>query len=737
MWPDSGYEGWFLVEDAVFEHAVDYVAASAREADDSGVVVLALFAFALVVGDGRRVFGGRDEQGLPQRVPEAFVAPSGGSLALDAGAGLAGDRSDAGVGGQVGRAFEVGDVADDVPAYQDFMKQIVDQGIYIQWYDSATYPGGGVGYQDMFNGSNSPYVQDTDKGKISDSIFLNYWFSGNMLKDSAAHAESFGIDPKYAVFAGIESGQKKFDSIGSNAGYMNVNLDDTGKPYVSLAALGADFVSRELGDDKKVYPKYQNQVFDRERRLWTGSSTGEKGTTDIADNYIDDGTSNDGWKGFASQIAECSVVGGSMFSTSFNTGHGLEWRDGGERTIDQQWGNINLQDILPTWQWWIDADSDPLQADFDYGKDYEAVPRFKYTKVGGYEGGDSLVLSGKLSNDNTIRLYKTDLDVAAGSKIDLTYNRLNSDDSKLQLGLILADDPETVVPVDVTDGSAGNGWKTASVDLSQYAGKKIATLGLIVKWNLADYSTIKNYLLYLDNTFLGGRYDDTLYVKHLPAKTGTLKLYAVGADGSRSLATEAPLNEAAAVSDVKVEPGKDGNVKVSWTNPQVSGEKTVTVKSDTGSWRYAAKPHSQTVKVAADKSKVTIANAPVDSSRYVVNVDNAGGTTATATGAFADAAIEPYPACSVIWNGDNVTLARPETQDWRYLYMTEKWIGENGKQQQENQLGASYTYSQNTPPITGIIRGRTTPASYTRSIPPPVMNCGCRSRITAATRPIR
>lgn len=737
MWPDSGYEGWFLVEDAVFEHAVDHVAAPTREADDSGVVVLALFAFALVVGDGRRVFGGRDEQGLPQRVPEAFVAPSGGSLALDAGAGLAGGRSDAGVGGQVGRAFEVGDVADDVPAYQDFMKQIVDQGIYIQWYDSATYPGGGVGYQDMFNGSNSPYVQDTDKGKISDSIFLNYWFSGNMLEDSAAHAESFGIDPKYAVFAGIESGQKKFDSIGSNAGYMNVNLDDTGKPYVSLAALGTDFVSRELGDDKKVYPKYQNQVFDRERRLWTGSSTGEKGTTDIADNYIDDGTSNDGWKGFASQIAECSVVGGSMFSTSFNTGHGLEWRDGGERTSDQQWGNINLQDILPTWQWWIDADSDPLQADFDYGKDYEAVPRFKCTKVGGYEGGDSLVLSGKLSNDNTIRLYKTDLDVAAGSKVDLTYNKLNSDDSKLQLGLILADDPETVVPVDVTDGSAGNGWKTASVDLSQYAGKKIATLGLIVKWNLADYSTIKNYLLYLDNTFLGGRYDDTLYVKHLPAKTGTLKLYAVGADGSRSLATEAPLNEAAAVSDVKVEPGKDGNVKVSWTNPQVSGEKTVTVKSDTGSWRYAAKPYSQTVKVAADKSKVTIANAPVDSSRYVVNVDNAGGTTATATGAFADAAIEPYPACSVIWNGDNVTLARPETQDWRYLYMTEKWIGENGKQQQENQLGASYTYSQNTPPITGIIRGRTTPASYTRSIPPPVMNCGCRSRITAATRPIR
>ena len=113
MWPGSGYEGWFLVEGSVFGHAVDHVASAAGEADDGGVVVFALFAFALVVGDRGRVFGGRDERGLPQRVPEAFVAPSGGSLALDAGAGLAGGRSDAGVGGQVGRAFEVGDVAAD------------------------------------------------------------------------------------------------------------------------------------------------------------------------------------------------------------------------------------------------------------------------------------------------------------------------------------------------------------------------------------------------------------------------------------------------------------------------------------------------------------------------------------------------------------------------------------------------------------------------------------------------
>ncbi|RSX57243.1 endo-beta-N-acetylglucosaminidase [Bifidobacterium samirii] len=653
--------------------------------------------------------------------------------------------------------------ADDVAAYQDFMKQIADQGIYVQWYDSASYQNGAVDYQNMFNAVNSPWVQDGAKGKVSDSIFLNYWYNGDMLKDSAAHAANLGLDAKTSVFAGIEAGQQKFDGISKNADYMNVNLDADGKPYVSLAALGTDFVSHELGDQKKIYPQYQNEVFDRERRLWTGSSTGEQGTSDIADDYIDDGTGDDGWKGFASQIAERSVVGGPVFSTSFNTGHGLEWRDAGKQTSDQQWGNINLQDILPTWQWWIEADSDPLGADFDYGEDYVAAPRFTYTKVGAYEGGDSLVLSGRLSSDNTMRLYKTDLDVKDGTKVDLTYNKLKSDDSELQLALIFADDTKAVVPVSVADGSATDGWKTVTADLSEYAGKKIATLGLIVKagadpiddyqinigkltvsdgaaytpavptgfkverayadsdeltvkWDLADYSTTKNYLLYLDDTFLGGRYDDTLYVKHLPAKTGTLRLYAVGADGSRSLAAEAQLDEAAAVSDVKVEPGKDGSIKVSWTNPQVSGEKTVTVKSDTGSWRYASTPFSTTVKVAADRTEVTIADAPVDGSRYVLTIDNAGGAVATKAGAFADATIEPYPTCSVTWNGDDVTLVRPDTQDWRYLYMTERWTDENGERQSK-ELGATYTYSQNTPPITGIIRGRTTPGSYVRNIP--------------------
>ena len=107
---------WFLVEGSVFEHAVDHVAAPTREADDGGVVVFALFRVCACNRPRRRVFGGCDERGLPQRVLEAFVAPPGGPFAFDAGAGLAGDGRYARVGGQMGGRFEVGDVAADARA---------------------------------------------------------------------------------------------------------------------------------------------------------------------------------------------------------------------------------------------------------------------------------------------------------------------------------------------------------------------------------------------------------------------------------------------------------------------------------------------------------------------------------------------------------------------------------------------------------------------------------------------
>lgn len=90
---------------------------------------------------------------------------------------------------------EEGIPSTDVPKYKEFMKQMRDQGIYIQWYDSVTAPRGRVSYQNEFNDANSSFVKDTKLGQVSDSIFLNYWWSKDKLTNSANLAKSLSLNP--------------------------------------------------------------------------------------------------------------------------------------------------------------------------------------------------------------------------------------------------------------------------------------------------------------------------------------------------------------------------------------------------------------------------------------------------------------------------------------------------------------------------------------------------------------
>src|SRR5690606_585003 len=96
---------------AVAEHGEEHVAAAAGQADEGGVVFLALGSLAVVVGPAGGVVQG-GEGGQEERPFELAVAGAGGVFALDRAAGGAGDGGDPGVGGEVAGALEGGGVAD-------------------------------------------------------------------------------------------------------------------------------------------------------------------------------------------------------------------------------------------------------------------------------------------------------------------------------------------------------------------------------------------------------------------------------------------------------------------------------------------------------------------------------------------------------------------------------------------------------------------------------------------------
>ena len=418
----------------------------------------------------------------------------------------------------------------DVALYKKFMKQMRDAGLYIQWYDAITDTSGRLSYQNEFNSANDSYFYEDDETvapvgtQYADSIFLNYWWNNTKLTNSANLATSLGLNPLDIVYAGIEAGGDRW---GQNYDLRN-NLGEDGQPMNSIASLGSEFVHDGLDEDldngandniamRREKDEFQWMTFERERRWWSGpfqdpskASSSADRSTYPQNEEIGVGTrENQNFDGVAAYITERSVINGDSFVTNFNTGHGLEYMVDGELSSNAEWSNIIIQDILPTWQWWVETDSqNPLSVDFDYGTKYKKnydngkedvlgkEGSFDFDLIGAYNGGSSLVLYGNVDAENFLHLYKTDLDVNESSKMDITFKKTSDDDAALKLGVIFENSPETVVEFDIANSAdKSDNWVTSTVDLSEYAGEKIAAFGLVVDGQPLDVNSGKLLVL--------------------------------------------------------------------------------------------------------------------------------------------------------------------------------------------------------------------------------------------------
>ncbi|OKP97996.1 hypothetical protein A3849_12335 [Paenibacillus sp. P46E] len=648
----------------------------------------------------------------------------------------------------------------DIPNYIAFMKVLQDAGLYVQWDDSVNTSTGANTFARTFNANNISFLYNGGK-QVSNSFFFDYGMTGTQITNAINYLNSFNTTngTSYNIlkngFAGIEAGANRWST--TNSSQLSSKLSG-GVPRVSLSTLGADFVHSGLDEDMGLsYPvshrsenKYQWMTTLREQLWWSGPNVNPKNTTPSSTNTVTDVyADNRNWPGVASVIAERSVIGGNNFSTSFNTGHGLSYYVNGAVSNTAEWSNMSLQDIPVTWEWWQDTTGNRLAVDFDYGPSYDltGTTRFSYQQIGGYKGGSSLVVKGNLNAENFLRLYKTDLSVNANSKVSVTYNKpSNNDTSTMYIGLVTTANPTTVVKIAVPgSGNKTTGWTTAELNLSAYAGQKIAALGLVynpgsaavanyqmnvgqlrvydgsavspaaptglaiasaypgtgemvLNWDMnTNYAQVKQYNVYVNDIFMGGKYDSMFYIKKLPAQSGTIKVVPVGADGSEGTAATLAYNLNNAVSNLSASSQSNGDLTVSWTNPAgVAGPVKVTVKSLNQITTPAAVSAQTTV--AQGTTSATFNNMPVNGDDYEVTVAIGSNLPVSKSGNFIDVVCAPY-AESWSWSGNTLNLPMPTTRDWRYLY-----VYENGTPR-----SFDTTYSSGSKPR--IIRGRTTKAS--------------------------
>lgn len=501
---------------------------------------------------------------------------------------------------------------------------------------------------------------------------------------------------------------------------------------------------------------YQWMSTVRERFWWTGpnidpaNSTKPTQQSDLGKAV---GADERNWPGVSAFIAERSVLGNTNFYTNFNTGRGLRWYQNGTVSNDAEWSNLSIQDVPVTWQWWQDTAGTKLTLDYDYGSGYGLGELqvglgtidqqfFDYTQLGGYTGGSSLVASGTLDAENFLHLYKTDILLNANHEIEMYYNKPSSHDSStISLGIIFQDDPNTVVKVPLAAGTKTTGWKLADANLGQYAGKTIAALGLVfnpglsgsiadwqvnigslritdgsavapaaptglkikeaytdtnevvLQWDMEeDYSKVKQYNIYVNNVFVGAKYDETYYIKTMPAQSGTIRVAPVGADGKEGPAAQISFDlGAAGVSGLQTQSTENGDLVVSWTAAAAAaGDVTVEVETR---WALMGSPVLETKTVSAQSGTVTFSAMPVNGDYFTVRLRKAGQDALSASGQFIDTECAPYEG-DFSWNGNRLYLPMPTTRDWRYLRVYEDGV--------ERKFETTYIWDLRE----GIIRGR-------------------------------
>ena len=327
-------------------------------------------------------------------------------------------------------------LAAQVRQFIEYVK--ASSNLLMLWYDAMTVTGA-ISYQNALTANNAPFFDDN--GVVSDAMFLNYNWSALGLMNSRAYAQNLGRSP-YRLYAGAN-----VESNGYNSFVNWAALFPDGQPHVvSIGFYRPDWAFNSSSDPDDFYQ--------RDSRFWVGANRDPSNTD-----------TTHAWKGLAHYLPATSPIANLPFVTNFNTGQGHLYTINGQILMIHDWNNLSVQDVLPTWRWIVRSDGTRLVPDLDWSD--------------AYYGGTSLKVAGQLDAPNQINLYECSLPVSTETQLGIAY-KMELPDTPTQMSVALAfeDSPDIFESLQVGSTSSAD-WETASFDLSGFAGRTIAVIGLV------------------------------------------------------------------------------------------------------------------------------------------------------------------------------------------------------------------------------------------------------------------
>lgn len=348
----------------------------------------------------------------------------------------------------------------------------------LQWYDLTK--DNGMIMADYGLCKYNKNMFGTGDNIVTDQMFANYNWDNYLLQASVKFAKALNRNP-YDYYAGFD-----IQGRGLKQKYWQSLIDNE----ISVGFWGAhaqSLIHQSSTDDGTSDEAIQRAYLRKQELIFSGGNRNPALLPDVRTDCSLANADLETFHGLARLLTAKSTIQSVPFVTRFNLGNGLRLYKNGMVVSDSKWYNLNTQDYLPTWRFWITDRDDKVTAD-----DIGSLAKAELTWDDAFTGGSCLKLYGA-TDFSRIKLFKTKLATKPNYVLSLTYKLKNATESHAKLFVALADNLTGYKEIALPDAGTEGEWTTFSTTLDKLGikdGDNIAMLGIALENTPQDYQML-------------------------------------------------------------------------------------------------------------------------------------------------------------------------------------------------------------------------------------------------------
>lgn len=345
----------------------------------------------------------------------------------------------------------------------------------VHWYD-GTGDDGYIHFDTGLGVNNSGIFGNSNNVSV-DMLFANYNWYEDLLSRSVASAQSLGRS-SFDYYA-------SFDIQGR--GLRQASWSALLNNDISIGFWGAhsqSLIHQSATDDGTADIAIQKAYLKKQELMFSGGNHNPALLPSIKTDCSLANASLTKFHGLATFLTAKSTIQQLPFVTRFNLGNGLKFYKDGQVAFDHKWYNLNTQDFMPTWRWWITNRTDNVTQE-----DLSGFVKAELSFDDAYWGGSCLSLSGQ-TDYSRVKLFKTMLEMQPEHEFSVTYKTIGDKATHARLFVALKDQLTTYKEIPLPDATTEGEWTTfttTAAKLGLKSGDKVAMMGLVVENSPANY----------------------------------------------------------------------------------------------------------------------------------------------------------------------------------------------------------------------------------------------------------